>query len=166
MNKAHTIETIFSKATRSKQIHEAVLLVENPLNNNFSVNFGYGGKGIDSPLLMASVTKLFTTACILILQEQKKLSLDQKIGVYFDKTILNGLHVYKGEDYSEQLTNDTSRNKRSINNFYYICNENLVYYGKDKCKKKDAHGVLHMLKNGKNKFFLKYDNIHFNIKRD
>ena len=103
MNKANTIETIFFKATRSKQIHEAVLLVENS-QNNFSVNCGYGSKDIDSPLLMASVTKLFTTTCILILQEQKKLSLDQKIGVYFDKTILNGLHVYKGEDYSQQLT--------------------------------------------------------------
>ena len=63
MDMVHKIETVFTKATCSKQIHEAVLLVEN-LKGDFSVNFGYGGKSIDSPLLMASVTKLFTTAWI------------------------------------------------------------------------------------------------------
>ena len=99
----HKIETVFTKATCSNQIHEAVLLVEN-LKGDFSVNFGYGGKSISSPLLMASVTKLFTTACLLILQEQKKLSLEQKIGAYFDKTTLSGLHFYKGVDYSQKLT--------------------------------------------------------------
>lgn len=103
MSNAQTIEKIFNNATHSKQIHEAVLFVEN-FKGDFSLNFGYGGKTIDSPLLMASITKLFTTACILILQEQKKLSLDNYVADYFDKTVMNGLHIYKGEDYSHKLT--------------------------------------------------------------
>ena len=103
MNKAQTVEKAFNNATRSKQIHEAILFVEN-LKGNFSLNFGYGGKNIHSPLLMASITKLFTTACILNLQEQKKLSLDNYVADYFDKTVMNGLHIYKGEDYSHKLT--------------------------------------------------------------
>lgn len=103
MSNALKIEKIFNKATRSKQVHEAVLFVENS-KGDFSLSFGYGGKNINSPLLMASITKLFTTTCILILQEQKKLSLDDYVADYFDKATLNGLHIYKREDYSYRLT--------------------------------------------------------------
>ena len=64
------IEKIFYSSIGSKQIHEAVLLVENG-SGDFSVNFGYGGKTIDTLIQVGSVGKLFTTTCILILQEQK-----------------------------------------------------------------------------------------------
>ena len=101
MNK-EIIEKKFNAATRSKQIHEAVLLVENG-SGDFSVNCGYG-KDIHSPFFTASVTKLFVTACILILREQNKLSLDNNISDYLDKSILDGLHVYKGKEYSHSLT--------------------------------------------------------------
>ena len=99
----YTIEKIFNNATRSKQIHEAVLFVEN-FKGDFSVSFGYGGKTIDMPIQSASVGKLFTTACVLILQERKKLSLDDLVVDYFGKTALHELHVYKGTDYSYALT--------------------------------------------------------------
>ena len=59
---------------------------------------------MDSPILMASITKLFTTTCILVLLEQKKMKLDTKISTYFDHEVLDGLHVYQGYDYSQQLT--------------------------------------------------------------
>ena len=61
------------------------------------------GKEVDSPLLMASITKLFTTACILIMQEQGKLSLNNKISKFIDKKTLSGLHIYKSKDYSFEL---------------------------------------------------------------
>jgi len=101
-DRAQAIEKAFNSTIRSKQIHEAVLFVEN-FKGDFSMNFGYGGRNIDSPFLMASITKLFTTACILILQEQKKLSLDHYVEDYFDETTLSGLHIYKGKDYSRKL---------------------------------------------------------------
>ncbi|MDR0794941.1 MAG: beta-lactamase family protein, partial [Tannerella sp.] len=97
------IEKVFHKRTQSKQIHEAVLLVENS-SGDFSVNFGYGGKTIDTPMYAASVGKLHTTACVLMLQQQKKLSLDDCVVDYFDKNMFSGLHVYKGTDYSHTLT--------------------------------------------------------------
>lgn len=103
MENKKVIEKKFNSLTCSKQIHEAILLVENS-SGDFSVNFGYGGKTIDTPLQSASVGKLFTTVCVLMLQEQKKLSLDNLVGDYFDKTMLNGLHTYKGVDYSHKLT--------------------------------------------------------------
>jgi len=58
----------------------------------------------DQPYFIASTTKLFTTAIILHLKSENKLILEDKISKYLDKSILNGLHVYKGKDYSEELT--------------------------------------------------------------
>lgn len=96
-------ETIFNKAIASNKIHEAVLFIESA-NGDFSYNQGYGGKDIGSPILMASMTKLFTTACILALREEGKLSLDDQIAKYLDNSVLKGLHIFKGKEYSCELT--------------------------------------------------------------
>lgn len=102
MNKKEKIEKIFNSSISSKQIHEAVLLVENG-SGDFSENFEYGGKTIDTLIQAASVGKLFTTSCILILLEQKKLSLDNPVVDYFDRESFDRLHKYKGVDYSYKL---------------------------------------------------------------
>ena len=96
-------EIVFNKAIASNKIHEAVLFVESA-NGDFSYSQGYGGKDIDSPILMASITKLFTTTCILALQEQGKLSLDDKIAKYLDNSVLEGLQAFRGKEYSFELT--------------------------------------------------------------
>lgn len=101
--KTEKYEKVFNKFTDSKKIHQAILLIESA-NGKFSFCKGYGGKEIDSPFLMASITKLFTTTCILILQEQGKLSLNDKIIKYIDSNTLSGIHVYRGRDYSLELT--------------------------------------------------------------
>ncbi len=97
------IEKVFNNVTAAKPIHEAVLFVENT-DGSFSYNNGYGGKDIESPLLMASITKLFTTTCIMVLNEQGQLSLDDKVTKYFDDAMLKGIHVYRGKEYSFDLT--------------------------------------------------------------
>jgi len=96
------IEKIFDNATNSNNVHEAVLFVENS-KGDFSLGCGYGGRDIHAPLFTASVSKLFITTCILILQEQKKLTLDDNLGEYFNKADLEGLHNYKGKEYSYNL---------------------------------------------------------------
>ena len=63
-----------------------------------------GNMNIDQPYFIASTTKLFTTAIILKLRGEGKLSLDDKISKYIDKSILSGLHIYKGKEYSQDLT--------------------------------------------------------------
>lgn len=63
-----------------------------------------GNLSIDQPYFIASTTKLFTTAIILKLRAEGKLGLDDKIGNYIDTSILSGLHIYKGKEYSEELT--------------------------------------------------------------
>ncbi|CAM3184133.1 serine hydrolase domain-containing protein [Filibacter tadaridae] len=97
------LKKIFEKTTKNNLIHESVLLIENS-NGDFSYHNGYGGKKTDTPFLLASITKLFTSTCILILREQGKLSLDDKIAKYFQEDTLRDLHVYKGQEYSMDLT--------------------------------------------------------------
>lgn len=103
MSRAQAIERVFKSTIGSRQIHEAVLLAENT-KGDFSTHHGYGGRDVDSPLIMASTTKLFTATCILALLEQGSLSLDDRVAKYFDEAVLKGLHVYKGKEYSYELT--------------------------------------------------------------
>lgn len=103
MDIKHAFDKIFQRTTKKDQIHEAVLLVENR-RGDFSYIHEYGKKDIDTPLLMASITKLFTTSCILRLREQGKLSLEDKVSKYFQEETLHKLHLYKKKDYSNKLT--------------------------------------------------------------
>lgn len=69
------------------------------------VYFGSAGNlNIDSQFFIASTTKLFVTALILELVDSKRMQLDDKISKYLSAEILQGLHVYKGIDSSDQLT--------------------------------------------------------------
>ncbi|WP_228460251.1 serine hydrolase domain-containing protein [Cytobacillus dafuensis] len=102
MNKVLKFEKIFNKTRNSKLIHEGIVYIEDS-SGNFSWIKGHGGKDVDSPLLMASITKLFTTACILILQERGKLSLNNEISEFFNKNTLSKLHFYKSNEYSFDL---------------------------------------------------------------
>ena len=97
------IQKIFDGITASSNIHEACLLVENA-KGDFSESFGYGGCVVDSPMIVASVTKLFTTTCILKLCEQGRLSLEDTINKYLNRDLLSELHVFKGYEYSFDLT--------------------------------------------------------------
>lgn len=63
-----------------------------------------GNMNVDQPYFIASTTKLFTTAIILKLRAEGRLSIDDKIGKYIDTSTLTRLHVYKGRDYSQELT--------------------------------------------------------------
>ena len=98
-----SIQKIFDGTTKSSQIHEAILFVENS-NGSFSEGFGYGGRDLDTSMIIASITKMFTTACVLKLCEEGQISLKDKIALYFDVEQLKGLHVYKGREYSFDLT--------------------------------------------------------------
>ncbi|HBU11713.1 MAG TPA: hypothetical protein DEB31_02970 [Clostridiales bacterium] len=102
MNK-RLLQKAFDAVTRSKQIYETVLFVENS-TGSFSEYFGYGGRDIDTPMIVASITKMFTTACVLKICESGRLALDDKIAPYFTEEQLKGLHIYKGHEYSFGLT--------------------------------------------------------------
>jgi CubicO group peptidase (beta-lactamase class C family) len=58
----------------------------------------------DTPIYIASITKLYTTATIMRLYEQGVLSLDDPMSRYLPKELIQGIHVYKGMDYSGEIT--------------------------------------------------------------
>jgi CubicO group peptidase (beta-lactamase class C family) len=58
---------------------------------------------VDTPYNIASITKMYTAAVILKLHEQGLLDLDDVISTYLPGSLINGIHVYKGHDYSGQI---------------------------------------------------------------
>lgn len=53
---------------------------------------------------LASITKLYTTAVMLKLADNGTISLDDTIDIYLDDSVVDGIHIYKGVDYSHKIT--------------------------------------------------------------
>lgn len=74
----------------------------------------------DGYYFIASVTKLYVTAMIIILMNQKKLSLDDSIINFFDQDLISGLHVLKGVDYTSQITvRHLLSNQSGLRDYFY-----------------------------------------------
>ncbi|MCT4581430.1 MAG: beta-lactamase family protein [Flavobacteriales bacterium] len=95
------LQSILDKLTDNKKVFGSSFAIKTPQYSweghagNFSANQQY---------FIASTTKLFTTAIILNLKSQGKLDLNDKIQNYVKGDILNGLHTFKGADYSKNIT--------------------------------------------------------------
>jgi D-alanyl-D-alanine carboxypeptidase len=58
----------------------------------------------DTPIYIASITKLYTATAIMRLYEKGALSLDDPMSKYLPERLIRGIHVYKGKDYSREIT--------------------------------------------------------------
>jgi D-alanyl-D-alanine carboxypeptidase len=58
----------------------------------------------DTPIYVASITKLYTATIVMRLCEQGLLALDDPMAKYLPKELVQGIHVYKGQDYSSHIT--------------------------------------------------------------
>ncbi|MCF8295409.1 MAG: beta-lactamase family protein [Bacteroidales bacterium] len=58
----------------------------------------------NQPFFIASTSKLFVTALIMQLRAQDKLKLDDPAYRYFEEDVFKNLHIYKGTDYSKDIT--------------------------------------------------------------
>jgi CubicO group peptidase (beta-lactamase class C family) len=58
---------------------------------------------VDTPIFIASITKMFTAAATMILEERMLLSLDDPLTKFLPGALVENLHTYKGHDYSDQL---------------------------------------------------------------
>jgi D-alanyl-D-alanine carboxypeptidase len=56
------------------------------------------------PIYIASITKLYTATAIMRLCEKGVLSLDDPMSRYLPEELIQGIHVYKGKDYSHEIT--------------------------------------------------------------
>ena len=58
----------------------------------------------DTPIYIASITKLYTATAIMRLYETGALSLEDPMAEYLPGELIQGIHVYKGKDYSREIT--------------------------------------------------------------
>ena len=66
--------------------------------------YGAGNLAAEQPFFIASVTKLYVTAILLKLRSENRLHLHDKISKFLSDEILHELHVYKGRDYSKEIS--------------------------------------------------------------
>lgn len=97
------VDALVSMATAKKNIFGAVLCVENG-DRSLSYLHAAGNLTEDQPYFIASVTKLYVTAILLKLRAEHLLDLDDSIATYLPEDILQNLHIFKGKDYSKDLT--------------------------------------------------------------
>ncbi len=100
--KTKSYDDLFDKYVQSKKIYESVVLIEKGTGETI-FSKAYGGKDIDSPIIAASITKMFTAACIFILVQQGYITLHDNLLDFYEPAFLKGLHFYKGKDYSYDL---------------------------------------------------------------
>ena len=99
--KIQSLQIILDKSVDGKKVFGASFAIKKEelywqgISGNFS---------IDQPYFIASTTKLFTTAIILKLRSLGKINLNDLISSHLDQSIVSGLHIFKGKDYSNQLT--------------------------------------------------------------
>ncbi len=104
-----SIEDVFRKQVRKdSKVKNAYLLVHSK-QLDFHMNIAEGSTGDlpanpQQPNYMASVGKLFTATIIGILYERGQLDFCDSISKYLDAKIVNRLHIYKGNDYSKNIT--------------------------------------------------------------
>jgi D-alanyl-D-alanine carboxypeptidase len=103
-----SIEDLFRKQVKKDaRIKNAYLLVHSNrtgLHVNISEGPGENGKPDPrQPNYMASVGKLFTSVIVGILHEKGILSFDDRIGNYLDAGLMEGLHIFKGKDFSSDI---------------------------------------------------------------
>ena len=88
-------------------LRSAFLLVQSEMLG-VDLNIAETGSGsevhADQPNHLASVGKLFTATLIAMLYEQGKLDFEDPIGTYLDVESMDGLHVYRGREYSGEIT--------------------------------------------------------------
>lgn len=63
-----------------------------------------GNIAADTQYFIASTTKLYLTAILLQLREKQLLQFSDTIATHLPEEVVNGLHIYKGTDYSRELT--------------------------------------------------------------
>jgi CubicO group peptidase (beta-lactamase class C family) len=96
--------------SKNKDVFSAVLGVTD-VSNDFGRTCAAGSAypdsseemKVDTPILIASITKMYTAAATMIMEERELLSLDDPLSKYLPAAMLEGLHVYKGRDYSDRL---------------------------------------------------------------
>lgn len=102
LNKSY-LDQLVNNVTTKKNIFGAVFYVSSD-DNSIDLISASGNIKEDSQYYIASINKFFISAVILKLCTENKLDLQEKISKYLSEEVVQGLHLYKGKDYSNSLT--------------------------------------------------------------
>lgn len=132
------LQQLLEKSVNQKSIHGVTLAVSSPKTEWCG---GAGNLSCSTPFFIASTTKLFVTALILQSVDEQRLTLETPLRNYFSADLLEGLHRFKGHDYSDKLT---------IRQLLWHSSGISDYF-----QQKDAEGnrLDHLLYNGDDRFW-------------
>ncbi|HSM25816.1 MAG TPA: serine hydrolase domain-containing protein [Anaerolineaceae bacterium] len=97
------LNQVVQNMLKNKSVFGAVLCVEKG-DGSISWVGGAGNIKAEDRYFIASVTKLYVTAVMLMLRAEKKLAFTDKISQYFPDELIDGIHVLDGVDYSKEIT--------------------------------------------------------------
>jgi len=104
------LQELLHQLACSQSIHHAVVAVEKG-DGSFRWSGAVGDAHpdgtpmrVDTPIWIASVTKLYIASSILKLVERGLIRLDAPMSTYLPQTLIGGLHRLGGVDYTEQIT--------------------------------------------------------------
>ena len=104
-------EELENLVSKNSDIFNPVLGVANTTGDFYwtgAAGEAYAGKSspmaADTPFFIASITKMYTAAATLILEERGQLSLDDPLSKHLPDEMVSGLHIYRNQDFSDQLT--------------------------------------------------------------
>lgn len=97
----HSLQQILDKTVDQKKVFGCTFALK---KDSFTWEGASGNFGLNQAYFIASTTKLFTSAIILKFHSLKLIDLNNGIGQYLDSTLLKGLHIYKGKEYSYNIT--------------------------------------------------------------
>jgi D-alanyl-D-alanine carboxypeptidase len=100
---SNKLQLILNKTVDNKTVFGVSFCIENG-DGSLAFSGAAGNLETESQYFIASTTKLYTSALILNLASQKVIQLDDPVANYLDKSIMDGLLVIKGVDYSGQIT--------------------------------------------------------------
>jgi D-alanyl-D-alanine carboxypeptidase len=106
MNQAqlsNKLQRILDKTIDNKTVFGISVCIENGARS-LAFSGSAGNLETESQYFIASTTKLFTSAMILNLASRNVFQLDDPVAHYLDKSIMEGLLVIKGVDYSGRIT--------------------------------------------------------------
>ena len=95
------LQNILDSSIRNKDLYGISLSVSDNKRNWSGVS---GNFKLNDTYFIASTTKLFTSTLIFKLTQDGKLNFEDTISKYLPESHLKNLHIYKGQDYSNQIT--------------------------------------------------------------
>ncbi|MCA9092008.1 MAG: beta-lactamase family protein [Planctomycetaceae bacterium] len=154
MNIETRLQSILNRSL-NRHVPGIVVLIESG-DGEFSWTGTAGAVSADQQYFIASTTKLFTTAILLRLHNERKADLDTQIGAILSREMIEGVHRCKGHECSQLITirQLLSHTSGLPDYFQDRCDgstlQSQLIHGHDKAW--DIHDVLTAVKRMKPKF--------------